>query len=90
MDVVRWIPLFTLDVLGVTVLSRNFNAMKGEEDKDLKALNILLRETSVPKTLILGKVSSVYLYNLIIDSFIFVVRTNVGLESRSEGQQCNS
>jgi hypothetical protein len=57
-DIVHWIPLFTLDVLGVTVLSRNFNAMKGEESADLEAVNIIIGNSNKPKALLLGMVSS--------------------------------
>jgi cytochrome P450 len=53
-DIVHWIPLFTLDVLGVTVLSRNFNAMKGEESADLEAVNIIIGNSNKPKALLLG------------------------------------
>lgn len=59
-DVTKWIPLFALDVLGVTVFSRNFNAMKGEEDKDLAYLNVVLREMNLPKNLLLGKVGPIH------------------------------
>jgi len=55
-DVVHWIPLFTLDVLGVTVLSRNFNAMKGSESDDLAAVNHIISNSNKPKLLIMGKV----------------------------------
>ena len=58
-DVVHWLPLFTLDVLGVTVLSRNFNAMKGEESEDLAAVNIIVGDVNKPKLLILGKVNNI-------------------------------
>jgi cytochrome P450 len=53
-DIVRWMPLFTLDVLGTTVLSRSFNAMKGQEDKELAALAVLLQSAVRPSTMILG------------------------------------
>ncbi len=56
-DVVRWMPLFTLDVLGLTVLSRSFNAMKGAEDKDLAAINEIFAGMNKPSTMILGSVS---------------------------------
>ncbi len=56
-DIVRWMPLFTLDALGVTVLSRSFNAMKGEEDKDLAAVKTILGGLGRPSTFILGMVS---------------------------------
>jgi hypothetical protein len=55
-DIVRWMPLFTLDVLGTTVLSRSFNAMKGQEDKELAALAVLLQSAVRPSTMILGLV----------------------------------
>lgn len=63
-DINHWMPLFTLDVLGVTVLSRNFNAMKGEESEDIEALNIVLGNSTKPKILILGMVRThiTYLY----------------------------
>ncbi len=56
-DIVRWMPLFTLDALGVTVLSRSFNAMKGEEDKDLAAVRTILDTLGKPSTFFLGRVS---------------------------------
>lgn len=55
-DIVRWMPLFTLDVLGTTVLSRSFNAMKGKEDKELAALANLLQTGVRPSTMILAVV----------------------------------
>lgn len=57
-DIVRWMPLFTLDALGVTVLSRSFNAMKGDEDKDLAAVRTILDTLGKPSTFFLGKVRS--------------------------------
>lgn len=56
-DVVHWVPLFTLDVLGVTVLSRNFNALKGEESEDLEAVNKIIVNSNKPKMILLGMVS---------------------------------
>jgi hypothetical protein len=56
-DIVRWMPLFTLDALGVTVLSRSFNAMKGDEDKDLAAVRTILDTLGKPSTFFLGKVT---------------------------------
>ena len=56
-DVTHWMPLFTLDVLGVTVMSRQFNAMQGAENSDIEALKILLGSRLKPKLLILGMVS---------------------------------
>eukprot|EP00029_Vermamoeba_vermiformis_P004740 TRINITY_DN1534_c1_g1_i1.p1 TRINITY_DN1534_c1_g1~~TRINITY_DN1534_c1_g1_i1.p1 ORF type:complete len:473 (-),score=96.63 TRINITY_DN1534_c1_g1_i1:52-1449(-) len=53
-DIVRWMPLFTLDVLGTTVLSRSFDAMKGKEDKELAALSVLLGSGVRPSIMILG------------------------------------
>jgi hypothetical protein len=55
-DVVKWMPLFTVDVLGVTVLSRNFNAMQGSENNALEAIKTMLGAFS-PKTFVLGAVS---------------------------------
>jgi cytochrome P450 len=54
-NIVRWMPLFTLDALGVTVLSRSFNAMKGDEDKDLAAVRTILDTLGKPSTFFLGK-----------------------------------
>jgi cytochrome P450 len=56
-DITHWMPLFALDVLGVTVLSRNFNAMNGAETEDIAALNVVLGNGTRPKVIILGKVS---------------------------------
>jgi cytochrome P450 len=53
-DIVRWMPLFTVDVLGTTVLSRSFNAMKGQEDKELAALSSLLQSAVRPSVMVLA------------------------------------
>eukprot|EP00029_Vermamoeba_vermiformis_P014639 TRINITY_DN9753_c0_g1_i1.p1 TRINITY_DN9753_c0_g1~~TRINITY_DN9753_c0_g1_i1.p1 ORF type:complete len:463 (-),score=88.56 TRINITY_DN9753_c0_g1_i1:16-1404(-) len=66
-DVVRWMPLFTLDALGVTVLSRSFNAMKGEEDKDLAAVRMILDTLGKPSTFFLGRLEMLTGLNLLKD-----------------------
>jgi cytochrome P450 len=63
-DVIHWLPLFTLDVLGVTVLSRNFNAMKGEESEDLEAVNNIIGKPATPKMLIMGAIERKFGLNL--------------------------
>ena len=64
-DAIHWLPLFTLDVLGVTVLSRNFNAMKGEESEDLEAVNNIIGKPATPKMLIMGAVSPSKKFNCV-------------------------
>lgn len=49
-DLMHWMPLFTLDVLGTTVLSRSFNAMQGKADKELIAVNTILQTGQKPST----------------------------------------
>jgi cytochrome P450 len=63
-DVVKWMPLFTVDVLGVTVLSRNFNAMQGSENNALEAIKTMLGAFS-PKTFVLGAIENVTGLNLL-------------------------
>jgi cytochrome P450 len=62
-DIVRWMPLFTVDVLGTTVLSRSFNAMKGQEDKELTALSSLLQSAVRPSVMVLAIVRLPYYYD---------------------------
>ncbi len=47
-DIAHWLPLFTLDVLGLTVFSRNFNAMSGEQDADVDAVSLILSDLQSP------------------------------------------
>lgn len=61
-DITHWMPLFTLDVLGVTVLSRRFNSMNGEEESDLHAMKTMLDLVGLPSTFILGVVGQNYRY----------------------------
>ncbi len=63
-------PLFTLDVLGVTVLSRRFNSMNGEEESDLHAMKTMLDLVGMPSTFILGVVSTYSLFLNIANLFI--------------------
>ncbi len=58
MDITRWMPLFTVDVLGKTVMSKSFDAMKGKEDRDLENLSYMLNNLVQPSTFIVGLVSS--------------------------------
>jgi cytochrome P450 len=53
-DMVHWLPLFTLDVLGLTVFSRSFNAMSGEQDADVEAVSLILSDLQQPLTMFLG------------------------------------
>lgn len=55
---VHWLPLFTLDVLGLTVFSRSFNAMSGEQDADVEAVSLILSDLQQPLTMFLGFVSN--------------------------------
>jgi cytochrome P450 family 3 subfamily A len=41
-DVLQWLPKFTLDVLGKTTFSREFNALKGTKNEYLDAFNNLV------------------------------------------------
>jgi cytochrome P450 len=38
-DIIHWMPEFTLDALGKTTFSRDFNAMKGSKDKYFQAFS---------------------------------------------------
>jgi cytochrome P450 len=38
-DILRWMPEFTLDTLGRTTFSRDFNAMKGTKDQYFQAFS---------------------------------------------------
>eukprot|EP00029_Vermamoeba_vermiformis_P004743 TRINITY_DN1534_c1_g2_i2.p1 TRINITY_DN1534_c1_g2~~TRINITY_DN1534_c1_g2_i2.p1 ORF type:complete len:325 (-),score=79.34 TRINITY_DN1534_c1_g2_i2:1032-2006(-) len=53
-DITYWMPLYTFDVLGVTVLSRKFNSMVGGEEADLNAMKTMVDLVSLPSTYILG------------------------------------
>lgn len=57
-DITKWMPLFTVDVLGKTVMSKTFDAMKGKEDRDLDNLSYMLNNLVQPSTFVVGVVST--------------------------------
>jgi hypothetical protein len=56
-NITKWMPLFTVDVLGKTVMSKSFDAMKGKEDRDLDNLSYMLNNLVQPSTFVVGLVS---------------------------------
>jgi dolichol kinase len=42
-DLLQWMPVFTLDVLGKTVFSYDFNAINAANDENLQALRYILQ-----------------------------------------------
>lgn len=42
-DLLQWMPVFTLDVLGKTVFSYDFNAINAANDENLQALRYVLQ-----------------------------------------------
>ncbi len=51
-------PLFTVDALGVTVLSRSFNAMQGSENTALEAIKTMLQLENITGLNLLKQLNS--------------------------------
>jgi hypothetical protein len=58
-NITKWMPLFTVDVLGKTVMSKSFDAMKGKEDRDLDNLSYMLNNLVRPSTFVVGLVGEI-------------------------------
>lgn len=58
-NITKWMPLFTVDVLGKTVMSKSFDAMKGKEDRDLDNLSYMLNKLVQPSTFVVGLVGEI-------------------------------
>jgi cytochrome P450 len=88
-NITKWMPLFTVDVLGKTVMSKSFDAMKGKEDRDLDNLSYMLNNLVRPSTFVVGLLEGVIGRALPIELNKRIIELSEGMRGLVKGKKGN-